>query len=303
MDERRSSHETCLRAVFVGRIVCLAAVATLASADGARAQRPPTTVVMDGRGYVYYSDLQTVWRISPTGHRSPAVIGVRSRQLSLDAADRLFGDDVSTDDITGRPFHRIWRLDPDGSVHDVIPRRPGYLADYGDFGFTRDRDGVSYVLQVEGGGALVRIGATGRVSRTTLPRPDPAFALPLQDGRIAVTAGRDLLRVDPRRQQASVWFADLARVTPRVREVGDRNALLGMWFDRDGRLHVASYAGAAVVMVERGGSASVVARSPAGWSPTGGLAPADGSLWLLEASTGGGVRVRRIGPDGEETVF
>lgn len=276
--------------------------AVLAFATAAAAH-PSVSVVMDRRGFVYYSDLQNVWRISPTGTRSLAVIGVHTHQLYVDDQNRLYGEDATNDDATGRPFHRVWRLDPDGTLTDVIPRRPGYLWDYGDFGFVRDRMGVAYVVQHSGGPALVRVGATGRVSRTTLPRPEPGFALPTPDERVVVTAGWDLLRADPRRQQAVVWKSNLSRVTPRVIEVADRHALLGLWLDRAGRIHVASFAGAAVIRFDADGETNVVARSPDGWAPTGGMFGPDDSLWLLEYSTSGQVRVRRIYSDGTERVY
>jgi len=260
-------------------------------------------VVQDSRGFVYYSDLRNVWRISPTGTRTIAVIGVHTHQLYVDAEDRLYGEDATADDATGQPYHRVWRLDPDGTLTDVIPLRAGYLWDYGDFGFVRDRMGVAYVLQRSGGPALVRIGATGRVSRTTLPRSEPGFALPTSDGRVVITAGRDLLRADVRRQQASVWKADLASVAPRVVEVADRQALLGLWLDRQGRIHVAAYSGAAVIRIEAEGQTSIVARSPEGWSPSGGMVGPDESLWLLELSSEGQVRVRRLMADGTERIY
>jgi streptogramin lyase len=76
-----------------------------------------------------------------------------------------------------------------------------------------------------------------------------------------------------------------------------------MWLDAEGNLYVASYGGAAVIRVDRSGDAEVVARSPEGWSPTGGMVAPDRSLWLLEHSDTGQARVRRIGADGEERVF
>ena len=285
-----------------GVFASLTALAWL-SFVGAAAAQPSVSVVMDSRGFVYYSDLQTVWRLSPSGTRTVAVIGVHTHQLYVDSENRLYGEDATNDDATGRPYHRLWRLDPDGTVSDVIRRRAGYLWDYGDFGFVHDQTGVAYVLQRSGGPALVRIGAAGRVSRTTLPRVEPGYALPLPDGRLAVTSGRDLLRVDPRRQQATVWKADLAGLTPRVREVADRHALLGLWLDGEGRIYVASYAGAAVIRIDLDGEASVVARSPEGWAPSGGMIGPDESLWLLEYSAAGQVQVRRILADGTEQVY
>ena len=283
-------------------VIAVLAAAALA-APAAVGAHPPVSVVMDSRGFVYYSDLQNVWKISPTGNRTLAVIGVHTHQLYIDAEDRLYGEDATNDDATGRPYHRVWRLDPDGTLTDVIPRRAGYLWDYGDFGFVRDRLGVAYILQHSGGPALVRIGATGRVSRTTLPRSEPGFALPLPDGRVAITAGLDLLSADPRRQEARVWRTDLASAAPRVVEVADRHALLGLWLDRDGLLYVAAFAGAAVIRIGPDGDLEIVARSPEGWAPSGGMVGPDGSLWLLEMSDGNEVRVRRVMTDGTERVY
>ena len=283
-------------------IAIVAAVAAFSSPARGDAH-PPVGIVMDSRGFVYYSDLQNVWRISPTGNRTLVVIGVHTHQLYLDAQDRLYGEDATNDDATGRPYHRVWRLDPDGTLTDVIPRRAGYLWDYGDFGFVRDRFGVAYILQHSRGPALVRIGATGSVYRTSLPRSEPGFALPLPDGRIAITAGRDLLRADPRRQEAHVWKSDLASMAPRVMQVADRHALLGLWLDGEERLYVAAFAGAAVIRIDRDGTTEIVARSPDGWAPSGGMVGPDGSLWLLEMSTDNQVRVRRVMEDGTERVY
>lgn len=285
------------------RSLALLATVAAVSSPGFAVAHPPVSVVQDSRGFVYYSDLQNVWKISPTGTRTVAVMGVHTHQLYVDSRDRLYGEDATNDDATGQPYHRVWRLDPDGTLTDVIPIRAGYLWDYGDFGFVRDRMGVAYILQHSGGPALVRMGATGRVSRITLPRSEPGFALPTDDGRVVITAGRDLLRADIRRQQASVWKANLASVTPRVVEVADRHALLGLWLDRQGRIHVASFAGAAVIRLEPDGATSIVARSPEGWAPSGGMVGADESLWLLEMSLDGQVRVRRVMADGTERVY
>jgi streptogramin lyase len=78
---------------------------------------------------------------------------------------------------------------------------------------------------------------------------------------------------------------------------------MGLWLDRDARLYVAAHSGAAVIRLDPDGEASVVARSPEGWSPTGGMIGQDGSLWLLEYSGAGQVRVRRVALDGTERVF
>jgi hypothetical protein len=146
-----------------GSLSSLATAAVLALAGVAQAH-PPVSVVMDARGFVYYSDLQNVWRISPTGTRTIAVIGVHTHQLYVDAENRLYGEDATSDDATGRPYHRVWRLDPDGTLTDVIPRRAGYLWDYGDFGFVRQsrRDRPRDPHDSPAVGARLRSADTGR---------------------------------------------------------------------------------------------------------------------------------------------
>jgi len=281
----------------------IAAMVLVGSADALLGDHPPVSVVMDSRGFVYYSDLQNVWRISPTGTRAIAVIGVHTHQLYVDSENRLYGEDATNDPATGQPFHRVWRLDPDGTLTDVIPVRPGYLWDYGDFGFVHDRMGVPYILQRSGGAALLRLGASGKITRVTLPRPEPGFALPTPDGRVLVTSGVDLIRVDPRWQRATVWKPDLADITPRVVDVADRHALLGLWLDSQARVYVACFAGAAVLRIDGSGEVSLVARSPEGWSPSGGMVGPDESLWLLETSSANEVRLRRLMSDGTERVY
>lgn len=58
---------------------------------------------------------------------------------------------------------------------------------------------------------------------------------------------------------------------------------------------------------ESGGGSSMrtwsLARSSDGWAPSGGMVGPDESLWLLELSSAGQVRVRRVMSDGTEQVY
>ena len=69
------------------------------------------------------------------------------------------------------------------------------------------------------------------------------------------------------------------------------------------RIFISSGSGAAVIRIDPDGSESVVAHSPEGWAPSGGMTGPDGSMWLLEHSPENQVRVRRVMTDGTERVY
>jgi hypothetical protein len=102
---------------------------------------PPSVLVMDSRGNVYYSDLANVWILRPDGTTEIAVPRVHTHELWLGPENTLYGEDVTNvgDDYR----HRVWKLAPDGGLSGVIPWRSGFP----DYGFSRDSVGLTYVLR------------------------------------------------------------------------------------------------------------------------------------------------------------
>src|SRR5687767_8703230 len=118
---------------FFIRIMMLALLVSLPCLAKAH---PPTSVVMDSRGNVYFSDLEQVWKISAGGKLSVAVPNVHTHQLYIDEQDRLVGEDVRyLGERLNRYRHRVWQLSPDGRLKDIIPEKEGF-PDY--YGFTYD---------------------------------------------------------------------------------------------------------------------------------------------------------------------
>jgi hypothetical protein len=69
----------------------------LFSSSMARAH-PATGIVVDRSGNVYFSDLETVWKLDPTGKKTVFRAGVSGRhvhELSIDEEGNIFGADVS----------------------------------------------------------------------------------------------------------------------------------------------------------------------------------------------------------------
>jgi sugar lactone lactonase YvrE len=254
---------------------------------------------MDRRGNVFYTDLAHVWRIAPDGSKAIAVQDVHTHELVLDSAGNLFGED--SEYLGGdRWRHRIWRLSPNGRLADVIPWRAGFLQDYEDFGFVRDRSGAMYwVRAVRRTHTEIRKRTPdGRV--TTIPR-GVRFGFPMNwlaaapDGNLYVADGSSLRRVDRRGQLSTVVHGRGPK--------GDRHFFGGIWPDAGGNIYVANTPGRSVVRVSPTGRTAVVARTPPPWAPTGVLVAPNGALWILEYSTSNQARVRRFTQGGRSTVF
>src|SRR5262245_63773220 len=118
--------------------ILLALLAVLLAGTSALAH-PGVGIVQDGRGNVYFTDLKQVWKIAPDGQKSIVVPNVHTHELCLDADGNLYGEHLSAEGDRWR--HRVWRLQRDGAVSDVIPTREGFLRDYS---FVRDSSGTMY---------------------------------------------------------------------------------------------------------------------------------------------------------------
>jgi len=254
------------------------------AAASARAH-PPVSVVIDSRGYVYYSDLKQVWRVAPDGKTSIAVPNVHTHELYLDAQDNLFGEHLWYEgERTDKWGHYVWKRAPNGAISTVIPRTVGFLQSYS---FVRDRAGTMYFAND---------------ARTEVRRRAP-------DGKVTVhargfrairwmhaTAGGTIFLVDDG-DVVRIKNGQLARIARRVAArplISARHALQGVWSDAAENVYVADYTRSEVKKVTPSGQVTTFARSPVGWSPTGGTFAPNGDLWVLETSITNAVRVRKI---------
>lgn len=262
---------------------------------------PGVGIVQDRRGNVFFTDTKQVWKITPDGGKSVAVHDVHTHELCLDAEDNLYGEDLWYEgDASGKWGHRVWRLQPDGVVKDVIPAREGFLNDYS---FVRDRDGNMYWADrgketiirkrsPDGKIATYATGAFRAVQRMTS----------MPDGTLFLMDAGDLLRIS-RDAKVTIVAANLTGQQAPPAKVAELNYHMGLWTDGEARVYVAIAAERLVLRVDADGRTKVVARSSAPWSPSGGMLDRDGSLWLLEYDSANSVRARRIDRDGQERIF
>lgn len=278
---------------------------------------PSVSVVMDSRGNVYYSDLKQVWWIAPDGKKSVAVPNVHTHELYMDASDNLYGEHLWYEgEATDKWGHYVWRLAPDGKLTKIIPGREGFRDDYRDFSFVRDRAGNSYWALREARPVVIRKAAPD--SKVTdwgagAGLHDVRWMTATPEGAVYFIDGPDLVRITTdgkavrlaRGLKEYAWPQSwLGRALQLVsRAAGDPHNLMGLWTDASGNVYVAVSGARKVKRISPAGSVEVVAESPLGWSPTGGLVAPNGDLWLLEYAGPFSVRVRRLGRDGKERTY
>lgn len=79
---------------------------------------PPTGIVVDKAGTIYFTDLETVWKFQ-NGHLSVLRPGVRGRhvhELNIDGAGNVYGADISYQPATKKFIAAVWKISHEGKL-------------------------------------------------------------------------------------------------------------------------------------------------------------------------------------------
>jgi sugar lactone lactonase YvrE len=247
---------------------------------------PPVSVVIDGRGNVYYSDLKQVWRLAPDGTKEIVVPAVHTHELYLDAQGNLFGEHLWYEgEKIDKWGYYVWKRTPDGKVSLVIPRSEGVLKNYS---FARDRNGTMYFAAEPEKSRRSEVwwrAPSGRLHAMARGFRDIRWIHATPAGTIFLVDDGDLVRIKGGR---------VTRLAPKLGRRWDRHALMGIWSDSAENAYVADMKHRQVKRISPDGTVTMVAKSTFPWSPTGGAFAPNGDLWLLETNVTNQVRVREI---------
>ena len=292
---------------------------------GSALAHPPSGIVVDQEGAIYFSDLEQIWKIDAAGTLSIVVAGVHGRhthQLVMDEAGNLYGEDITYQPADKRWISSIWRITPGGAFTYILPPTSNPPKGLSMF---RDREGNTYA--VEQNNNLKR--------ETLLLRRSP-------DGTVTLLAGGSYGHADGRGREAKfksiggmAWGADgtlyltdsgtlrkvtkdgvvttvardLDAVSPSLdsREAILPGGLMGLAVDAQHNVYIADFKHRRLLKITPDGKASTVLNMEPPWSPTG-VAVADGNLYVLEQgftlpATYSGPRVRKIASDGKITTL
>ena len=84
---------------------------------------PPWGISVDRQGRIYFSDLETIWKIDTKGKLSVFREGVGGRhthELNLDEGGNLYGEDLSYDPSTQRYTSALWKMTPAGGFAYIL---------------------------------------------------------------------------------------------------------------------------------------------------------------------------------------
>ena len=276
-----------------------AALAFVALATDALAH-PPWGIAADVRGRVYFSALETVWKIDEGGRLSvfrPGVSGRHTHELTLDDEGNLYGEDLTYEPAGERWITAAWKIEPSGEFSyllaptDSPPRGTSIW---------RDRDGNTYSVQSEDPArdlSLLKRSPAGQVgvllgSRAPVERGKQTILYNVggtafgPEGALYFTNRADIFKAarDGRVETLARGLAGAASAS-RTKAVHDEHGgLLGIAVDERGFVYAADTGNRRVLKVSPEGAVSAVHTSEENWMPTG-VACAGGSVYVLEFGT------------------
>lgn len=261
-------------------ILCILAFASPVAAH------PPYGLVVDREGNAYFSDLETVWRLSPDGRLSvfrAHVQGTHVHTLALAPDGAVEGDQNRYDPQTERFFSGLWRRTLTGEESSVVA-------------LTEHPPPGSGVWQDSAGNRYTSHWVSTDDRRVVLRRRRP-------DGRTEVLFDETGGGPHPPEQTVesvggmafgpdrSVFFTNggvLRRVSADGRVVtlyqgSDQSSLRGLAVVRDGSVLAADVGARTVLAVSPDGKVTTPYRETDAWSPTA-VAVSGRRLLVLEAN-------------------
>lgn len=283
---------------------------------------PATGIVVDRQGRIYFSDLETIWRLDSEGRLAvfrSGVDGGHVHELTIDEEGNIYGAEVSYEAATQKEINAIWRISPAGQQTWLVA--PTENMPRGS-SIHRDRAGNNYFVEQNNHTKvetlLLKRKATGEVitlaggafgyadGRGTSARfisvGGMAFA---RDGSLYMTDGKSLRRVSTDGAvQTIATNLDVANKDDTKMFGGSHAMLMGLTVDAGDSVYVADHGNRRVLKITPDGKFVRVLRAEPPWSPTGVAAAPDGSILVLEIGFTPpnifiGPRVRRLMPDGE----
>lgn len=278
---------------------------------------PATGIVVDRAGNVYFSDLETIWKIDPGGKKTVFRAGVNGRhvhELAIDDEGNVYGADLSYNPATQIWPSAIWKMTPDGKSSFLLettetpPRgmsvcrdRAGnmYLIDQNNnlrkqtLLLRRDPEGGVTTLagsaygHKDGSGTAAQFGSVGAM----------VFG---PDGRLYLTDGDSVRRVTMEGMVTTVAKNLNFKTNDNRARTGDtKGSFTGLSVDASGNVFVADAGNRRLLKITNGRTVEVVYRVDPPFFPNGVFATSTGDVFVMEVgftppNVMSGPRIRRV---------
>ncbi len=301
----------------------LSIIAVCALTTGRAWAHPAWGIVVDRDNQVYFSDLETIWKIDAQGKLTVFRAGVSGRhthELAMDESGNLYGDELTYEPGTGRYFSALWKMMPAGNFAYILA--PTHEPPKG-MSIWRDREGnmysASWKSNAEHETLILKRTPDGKVS-TMFGSPETADKFRQVvlysiggmafggDGSLYVADGANIRKVMMNgavKTLARNLVPDNSSESSAGKSAATR--LLGITVDGQDNLFVADNDNRRVLKIAPDGKATTLMRAEQPWSPAG-MAFRNGNLYILEfgftpPNKTHGARVRKLSPDGKITVL
>jgi len=283
---------------------------------------PAWGIVVDRQKQVYFSDLETVWKIDQQGNLSIFREGVSGRHvhaLTIDAEGNIHGLDNSFNPQTQKFPRSIWKMTPSGefsylvSPTDDLPPGESIWRDSGGNTYSvepfnnekketkiikKSPDGKTSLLA--GGKYGYFDGQKDKAEFTVIT--DMAFG---KDNTIYVTNDDKVRKIDKSGTVTTIYREESPNINQESLEPFSR--LFGLTVDEQNNVFVADFYNNRLLKISSDGKVSLILNSEKDWSPIGVTANND-EIYVLEArpyssEVHTGNRVVKIASDGKSTVI
>lgn len=313
-----STFPCALRFVMIMAVLAVGALTAMA--------HPPWGIVVSSTGIVYFSDLETVWKIDRDGKASVfrASDGRHVHELAIDDEDNLYGTVEVYEARTEKYLIGVWRMTPHGKETQL--QHPMDIVMSG-VSIWRDRAGNMYSVDqnnhTKERTLLLRRTPSGIVStlaggayghkdgKGTAASFGSASAMTLApDGSIYLTDALSVRRVSLDGTVTTVATNLAARTSEDKPTLfgGMDASIMGLAVGYDGQVYVADAGNRRLLKIGSDGKTSVVYRLEPPYFPTGVFATRSGDVYVLEFSftppgTTNNPRVRKISSDGQNQLI
>jgi hypothetical protein len=282
---------------------------------------PAWGIVVDRSRQIYFSDLETVYKIDSQGKLSIFRAGISGRHvhdLSIDADGNLYGWE-NVYEPQGEKFLRaFWKMSPAGEFTEIVPlteNPPSGISIWRDAGgntysvepwsnekkiakiIKRAADGVTGVFAggkygyLDGQKKQAEFGAI----------VDMAFGI---DDAIYLTDSNRVRKIDKTGVVKTIYSDELTAKNQKTPQAPSQ--LFGLDIDKEHNVFAADFANSRLLKINSGGAVSTFLTSEKDWSPLG-VATFGDEVYVLEgrplsASTHAGNRVLKISANGNSTV-
>ncbi len=283
---------------------------------------PAWGIVVDRNRQIYFSDLETIYKIDAQGKLSifrAGKAGWHVHDLSIDGQNNIYGIENTYNSQTETYPRGIWKMTPEGEFSFLVPMTVNFPL---GMSLWRDSDGNTYSIEPynnekketkiikrtpDGKTSLFAGGKYGyldgekdKAEFTVIT--DMAFGT---DNTIYLTSDDKVRKIDKSNKVTTIYREQAANRNQKNPETFSR--LFGLDVDTKNNVFAADFYNGCLLKISFDGKVSTVFNSEKDWSPIG-VALAGDEIYVLEArpyssAVHTGNRVLKISGDGKSTVL